>query len=125
MGLITQVALDDFPQGPMMDEENRMLNHEWHVFFSSLIDKLPRIQSFTVTLDPGSVTANSTREETITVKGVTVNDIAVVNKPTNTTGLMIEARVSAADTITVRFGNVTTGNIDPGSESYKGFVLRL
>jgi len=124
MPLITQFALDDFPQGPVMDDESKMLTHEWHLFFSSLVDKLPRIQSFTVTLDPGSVTANSTREENITVKGVTTNDIVVVNKPGNTTGIMVDARVSATDTVTVRFGNVTVGNIDPGSEVYQGFVLR-
>lgn len=124
MAIITQSGLGDFPHEPISDEYGN-LTQSWHIFFSSLVDKLPRVQSFTIALNPSTVPANSTSEETVTVAGLNTNDVVTVVKPADMIGLMVEARVSAPDTLNVRFGNLTGAGIDPGLENYTGVAIRL
>lgn len=96
----------------------------WEVWFSLIVKNYPKVQTFTVTFDPASVSANTTSEQTVTVAGLTTNDIVYVNKPTHTAGLVIGgARVSAADTLAVTYGNLTGSAINPASESY--FVVAI
>jgi hypothetical protein len=79
----------------------------------------------TPTLNVGQVNANSTSEQTFTVKGLRVTDFVELNKPTHTSGIAIgNCRVSAADTLAVTFQNITGGNITPGSEVYQLWVER-
>lgn len=85
----------------------------------------PKVQTMDVVIDPASVSANSTSEQTFTVTGLTVQDRVVVNKPTHTSGLVIGgARVSAADTLAIVFGNLTGSAINPPSESYRIGAIR-
>lgn len=67
-----------------------------------------------------ALTASTSVERTYTVPGLLVGDIATVNKPTHTAGVVIgNARVSAADTLAITFGNLTAGTPSlPASESY-------
>lgn len=79
----------------------------------------PKTQTFSATIDPTSVAANTTSEQTFAVTGLTTDDIVTVNKPTHTAGLGIgNARVSATDTLAITFGNYTASAIDPPSETY-------
>ena len=79
----------------------------------------PKVQTFNPTLDPASVAANTTAEQTFTVNDLTTEDIVTVNKPTHTTGLgIVGARISAANTLAITFGNFTGSAIDPPSETY-------
>jgi hypothetical protein len=72
-----------------------------------------------VTFNPASVAAATSAEQTITVPGVKTTDMVFVSKPSLTAGLGIaNARVSAADTVSVTFINATAGALDAGSESY-------
>lgn len=72
-----------------------------------------------VTFNPASVAAATTAEQTITVPGVKTTDMVFVSKPTLSAGLGIaNARVSAADTVSVTFINATAAPIDAGSEVY-------
>lgn len=79
-----------------------------------------------VTFDPASVATATTAEQTITVPGVAVGDIVVsISKPTNTAGFgIVNARVSAANTIAVTFVNPTAGAVNPGAEVYTILVAR-
>lgn len=78
-----------------------------------------------VTIDPASVAANTTAEQTFTVPGLKVGDLVFVNKPSLSAGLGIcGARVSAADTLAVTFNNNTAAGIDAGSEAYIVLVIR-
>lgn len=78
-----------------------------------------------ITIDPGSVAANTTAEQTFTVPGLRVSDYVSVSKPTLSAGLsVVSARVSAANTLAITFGNHTAAPIDAGSESYQLFVFR-
>lgn len=71
------------------------------------------------TLDPASVAADTTAEQTFTVKGLTTDMFVSVNKPSATAGVgIVGARVSAADTLAITFANVTGLAVDPASEDY-------
>jgi len=67
-----------------------------------------------VPLSPASVGANTTAEQTFTVRGLLVGDFVNVTKPTTQAGLgIVNARVSATDTLAVTFSNNTGGGIVP------------
>ncbi|WP_394764287.1 hypothetical protein [Phenylobacterium sp.] len=76
-------------------------------------------------LDVGAVGANTSAEQAFTVKGLRPGDFVHVNKPSLHAGLVVStARVSAADTLAITFGNTTAGAIDPAVESYLLFYFR-
>jgi hypothetical protein len=78
-----------------------------------------------IALDVGSVAANTSAEQSFTVKGLRPGDFVHVNKPSLHAGLVVStARVSAADTLAITFGNTTAGAIDPGVENYLLFYFR-
>ncbi len=81
---------------------------------------LLRLFAVSVTWDPAAVATATTAEQSVTVTGVKVGDIVVsYNKPANTAGAMpVNARVSAADTISVTFVNPTAGSVNPASETW-------
>lgn len=90
-----------------------------------LQDLFPKISTYTVTLNPAAVVANSTAEQTFTVTGLRTTDIVTVNKPTHSSGLgIMGARVSADDTLAITFANVTGGTVDPPSEDYLISAIR-
>jgi len=76
-------------------------------------------------LDFGSIAAQSKADLTITVTGAAVGDpvfFGVFAIPP--TGIVLQAFVSATDTVTIRATNVTSSPIDPDSANYKVLVLR-
>lgn len=81
--------------------------------------------SATAVLDFASIPANTSADLTITVTGAAANDIAMAGPPTTqTSGIVISAFVSAANTVTIRAANVTVGAIDPASATYRASVIR-
>jgi hypothetical protein len=90
-----------------------------------LTDLITFTQTFSQTLTPTSVGANSTSEQTFTVIGLSTSDYVTVNKPTHTSGIgIVNARVSAKDTLAITFANVTSGAITPPSETYAIVAVR-
>jgi hypothetical protein len=79
-----------------------------------------------VTLSPAVVPPNITAEQAFTVNGLNVGDFIEVNKPTVQAGLaIINSRVSAANTLQIGFGNLTSATITPtASEIYSVAVTR-
>lgn len=78
-----------------------------------------------VTLDPASVSANTTDEQTFTVDGARTGDMVHVTKPSHTAGLgIVNARVTATDTVAIQFMNTTGSPIDPPSETYRIYLFR-
>jgi hypothetical protein len=78
-----------------------------------------------LTIDVGSVAANTTAEQTFPLGGVKLGDFVLVNKPTLSAGLGVSgARVSAANTVAITFNNNTGSPIDPASQTYLVLVLR-
>lgn len=67
-------------------------------------------------ISPASVAANTAAEQSITITGVLATDVVTMIKPTTQAGLIVgTARVSAANTVQLTFGNLTASPITPTS----------
>lgn len=92
--------------------------------FASWVDLVSRYSyNFIVwelTIDPASVSANSTSEQDFDVPGLNIDDVLVnVSKPSHTSGLtVVNYRISAKDTLAIQFANATGSPIDPPEETY-------
>lgn len=79
---------------------------------------------FDFTFDPSSVSTITTSEQTVTVYGLRVGDFVMVNKQTHETGFgIVNARVSADNTLAITLMNPTAGSIDEASETWYGIVF--
>ncbi len=79
------------------------------------------------TITPTAVTLASSAEQSVTVPGILAGDVvsAVVPPSAQTAGIVISyARVTAANTVAINFGNVTAGNLTPVAGLYTFHVLR-
>jgi hypothetical protein len=86
---------------------------------------ITQFRTYSQALDPASVAALTTAEQTFTVTGLATTDKVFVNKPSNTAGLgIVNARVSAADTLAITFMNCTASPIDAASETYTITAIR-
>ena len=91
----------------------------WQRWFELLTEAIYKTQTFSQAIDVASVAANSEAVQTFTVTGLTTKDIITVNKPSNSAGLdLVQAWVSAADTLSLKYRNNTGAPIDPASETY-------
>ena len=78
-----------------------------------------RVRLATVAVNPASLAAVSTSETDVTIAGVAVGDFVVAMPPALEAGLVYGGcRVSAADTVKVRLGNVTAGAVDAASANW-------
>jgi hypothetical protein len=77
------------------------------------------VQMYYPALTGTTVVASTTVEVTTTVTGLLVSSSVIVNKPTFTPGIaVLNARVSAANTLAVTYGNFTTSSIVVPAETY-------
>ncbi len=107
-------------------EEVTIKNQRWVGWLKRVHKAISKNVTYTATLTPASVAANATSEQTFTVTGLTTDDVVTVNKPSYTAGIVIgNARVSAANTLAITFGNHTAAPIVPPSEIYKIKATRL
>lgn len=85
---------------------------------------LTKIRAATATLDFPSISAVSQSDLTITVTGAAVGDEVVLALPAApAAGIVFNAYVSAANTVTVRASNITAAPVDPASASYSVLVF--
>lgn len=83
-----------------------------------------KLLSATGTLNFASIAAAASEDLTIAVTGAAVGDAVHLGLPAApTAGIVFNAFVSAADTVTVRAHNYTAGAIDPASASYRVVVM--
>ena len=75
-------------------------------------------------VDLPSVAANTSAEVDVTIAGITTDDIVLaVSKPTLEAGIgIVNARVKAADTVSIQVMNCTAAAIDEVSETFT-FVI--
>jgi hypothetical protein len=72
------------------------------------------VKIYTPTLTPVSVATATVAEQTFTVTGLTTADTVVVNNPATATAVgIVGVRVSAADTLAIRYVNPTIGALVP------------
>lgn len=86
---------------------------------------LSLVKAYATTINPASIAAATSAEQTFTVTGLAVGDLPVVIKPTATPGAgIVNARVSAANTLALTFMNATAAAVDPASEVYTVLAFR-
>ena len=78
------------------------------------------------TLDFGSTSAQTSADLTITVTGAAVGDVVSIGVPNGSVNAnsSFSGWVSAADTVTIRFNNYSSGAIDPASGTFKVRVIK-
>lgn len=86
----------------------------------------PKVSTYETTLNPGNIVANDELTETYTVTGLTTKDIVTINPPALNAGIgIMYARVSAADTLQIRWRNFTGSDVNPASGTYLIEAIRL
>jgi len=119
-------SIESPPRVPFADEESGVIARAWDNWFRLISKYMPIITRYEQSLNPASVAANTTAEQTFTVSGLTTRDHVTVNKPTHSTGLgIVNCRVSAANTLAITFMNTTAGAIDSPAETYFIVAVRL
>lgn len=82
------------------------------------------LSAATASLNFGSISTLAQADLTITVTGAAVGDYVTLALPAApTAGIVFNAFVSAANTVTVRATNVTAGSIDPAAATYGVLVI--
>jgi hypothetical protein len=84
-----------------------------------------KILSATASLDFPSIAAQNTQTLTMTVTGAKVGDAVFLGIPSNGLNAQIALNgwVSAADTVSIKAMNISTGAIDPGNQSFRATVF--
>lgn len=79
----------------------------------------------TAALDFPSIAAGAKADLTITVAGAAVGDAVILGLPAApAAGLVFNAFVSAADTVTIRASNTSSGAVDAASATYRAVVIK-
>lgn len=85
---------------------------------------LTKLLTASAALDFPSIAAVSQADLTITVTGAAVGDeVALALPAAPAAGIVFNAYVSAANTVTVRASNITAAPVDPASASYSVLVF--
>jgi len=83
-----------------------------------------KILTATASLDFPSISAASQADLTITVTGAATGDEVIMSLPAApTAGLVFNAFVSAANTVTIRASNITGSPINPAAASFGVIVI--
>jgi hypothetical protein len=111
-------------QTPIVGEQ-KTLTDVWQRWFSVLSLSIHTTRVLEVELDPASVAASTVMRQTFTVTGLTTNDVVIVNPPALIAGLeVVNARVTATDTLQITFWNTTGAPIDAGVQTYLILAVR-
>lgn len=87
---------------------------------------ITKVLSATATLDFPSTAAQTSSDLTVSVTGAAAGDAVTVTPPgTVDANACFTGRVSAADTVSVRFNNYSAGAIDPASGLYRVTVMKF
>lgn len=86
----------------------------WLSWFNLLI-KSTKILVADATYDPPSISAGAVSQATMSISGVRQGDFATASFSPANTGIVLLAQVTADDTVTVTFWNVSGGAIDLAS----------
>lgn len=87
----------------------------------SQVGRVGTVTVYSSSQSPTTVNPNTAAEQAITVTGVAVGQLIIINKPTAQAGLALAAsRVASANTVGIMFGNDTAASITPtASEVYE------
>jgi hypothetical protein len=85
---------------------------------------ITKVRSGSASLNFGSIDAAAQADLTIAITGAVVGDEVIMALPAApAAGLIFNAFVSAADTVTVRASNITAAPIDPAAATFGAIVI--
>jgi hypothetical protein len=85
---------------------------------------ITKVLSGSASLNFGSISAVSQADLTITVTGAAVGDEVIMALPAApAAGIVFNAFVSAANTVTIRASNITAAPVDPAAATYGVIVI--
>ena len=85
---------------------------------------ITKVLSGSASLDFGSITNATQASLTIAVVGAAVGDEVILALPAApTAGLVFNAFVSAADTVTIRASNISAAPVDPAAATFGVIVI--
>jgi hypothetical protein len=84
---------------------------------------LTKSLSGTTTYDFASIATTVTATTTVTVSGAVVADSVILTVQTPTDGIVYDAYVSSANTVTIRATNIKTVAVDPANSLYTVKVI--
>ena len=103
----------------MVVDLGRMVSQRWLQWFQVVGDRLSAVMRLDTTTDPGNLAAGAASTVNVTMSGVNPGDLvtAVSFSPmavggTPTAGVRVFGDVTAANTVSVTFLNVSGGSID-------------
>lgn len=94
---------------------NIIASENWTIAGGTAIKKHQRV---TATLNFGSIAAGTTSELAVTITGAATTDTVIVTPPSTLETGLICCGVPSSGQHYVRLGNVTTGAIDPASQTF-------
>lgn len=114
---------------PVVGDKNKTAawTRNWATFFTEIWRALMgwKVSYFaTLTHDFGSINAQSQATQTVTVTGARSGGVVIVRPTTAVNGIILDGTVTAADTVTVRAVNYSSGAIDPASQVYNVIVFQ-
>lgn len=90
--------------------------------FRALVDQ---VFAASASLTPALVTTGTTGvASTITVPGAALGDYVEVTVPSSLLNLILQGEVTAANTVTLKFANVSAGSVTPPGAVYTAVVYR-
>lgn len=82
------------------------------------------VASVTATVDPASLADGDGASIDVTVTGAKLGDFVLVGPGVDVSDVLVDARVTAADTVTIRVQNESGGTVDLASSTWNIMVLR-
>lgn len=103
-----------------------VMDKQWYDWFADLAQRVTGLVPIegTATYDPPSLADGAGTTTTVTVTGAALGDMAAASFSIATSGIIITAWVSAANTVSVRLQNESGGVLDIGSGTLKAWVLK-
>lgn len=77
-----------------------------------------------VTWDPGSLVAGAQESKDVTVTGAELGDFSLCSFSVDVVDLILNAQVTAADTVTCVLANETAGTVDLASGTLRAMVFK-
>lgn len=94
----------------------------WHIWLNFVAKFIGKRTVVDVTSDPPSLIAGAAASASVTVPGAELGDFAMASFDPPDAAISISAQVTAANTVTVWFVNLSAGTVDPASGTLRVLV---
>ena len=99
-------------------------NNELDVWLERLVEQLFLSYEASATWDPGSIANGAEEAKEVTVTGAALGDYAIASFSLDVTDLVLDAQVTAANTVTCILANNTGGAVDLGEGTVYVLVIK-